>query len=84
MIGSLRKEDSRLREVPLYSDARRASFPLPARFGIDLDSQVAGMAVRILARSGTGYQELGSVIWYTARWVALFKPSLAAFPKFLE
>ena len=41
MIGSLRKEDSRLQEVALYSDARRVSSPLPARFGIDLDSQAA-------------------------------------------
>ena len=42
------------------------------------------MTNRIMARSGTGYQEYGFVKQYVAKWVVLFTPSLAAFPKFLE
>ena len=37
----------------------------------------------MMARSGTGYQEFGSVQWYAAQWAVLIKSSLAAFPKFL-
>ena len=44
---------------------------------------MSDMADRIMACSGIRYQEFGFVEWYTAQWVVLFQPSLAAFPKFL-
>ena len=42
-----------------------------------------GMVDRILARSGTRYQEFGFVKYYAAQWVVLIKPLLATFQSYL-